>query len=317
MSDRTGKRMPFIFLGYLLSVIFKFLLSIANTWQAILAFVSFERLGKTRDAPRDAIIAMSTENRGRGFGLHQAMDAAGGVVGTIIVFILFWKFSLDFSKIILIACLITAVSLIPLIFVKEPKFKAQKVGLFKDVKNFSKELKYFIFTSCIFTLANFGVYMFLLLRAKQVTGSILYAFALFLLFYALWSGFSIPFGKLSDKLGRKRVLMTGYLLAVITSIGFIFAKTLLPLVLLFLLYGMVYALTHANQRAFVADLSDDMKGTALGFYHFAIGLINIPAGLIAGYLWNIGYQTMFIYITTISILAVIFLYYVKDGHRNR
>src|SRR3989344_1047502 len=313
-SDRKGKRMPFVFLGYFISIIFRFLLSVANSWQAIIGFVGLERLGKSRDAPRDAIIAVSTKKRGRGFGLHQAMDTMGGIIGTIIVFLLFWIYATDFKLIILIAAGISALSLVPLFFVKEPVSKKSKVNLFKGIKNLNKRLKYFIFVASVFTIANFGLYMFLLLRARDITGSIIYALAIYLLFNIVWASLSIPFGNLSDKIGRKSVLMVGYLLLVVVGLGFAYFSGVISLIILFILYGLVYAITQSNQRALVSDLSGNMKGTAIGFYQAVVGVVNILAGVAAGILWDINFSIMFVYIAAVALLSAILLAFVREGN---
>jgi len=312
LSDKIGKRMPFVFFGYLLSVIFRFLLIIANSWQAVISFVGLERIGKLRDAPRDAIIAVSTKKRGRGFGLHQAMDTAGGIIGTIIVILLFWNFTINFKLIILIAAGISSLSLVPLFFVKDPLAKKSKEGLFKGIKNLNKKLKYFIFVASIFTIANFGLYMFLLLRARDITGSIIYALALYLLFNIAWASLSIFFGNLSDKIGRKKVLMLGYLLLVAVGLGFAYFSSIILSVIMFILYGLVYAITQSNQRAFVSDLSGKMKGTALGFYQAVTGAVNILAGIVAGVLWDINFSIMFIYISAVALISAILLIFVKE-----
>jgi len=311
-SDRTGRRMPFVFLGYLISVISRFLLIFANAWQMIIAFVSFERLGKARDAPRDAIISVSMKQKGRGFGIHQAFDTGGAIVGTILVLILYWFLSWDFKKIILIAAGISVLSLIPLSFVKEPKSKKSNESLFKGIKHLDKKLKYFIFVSAIFTIANFGLYMFLLLRARDLFGGIGYALGLFLLFNIVWAGLTIPFGNLSDKFGRKSILMLGYVLLAFVGIGFAYFSNFFLIALLFVSYGLVYAITQSNQRAFVADLSGEMKGTAMGFYQAVIGIVNIPAGIVAGFLWNVSYQTMFLYVAGVALVSVILLVFVRE-----
>ncbi len=317
LSDRTGKRRNFIFLGYLISVISRFLLVMAGSWQQITTLLSIERFGKLRDAPRDAIISVSTKKRGRGFGFHQMMDTSGGVIGTLIVLLLFWKLNFEFVRIIFIAAAISILSLIPLFFVKEPKMKKSKKNLFEGFKKMNRKLKYFIFVSSVFTLANFGMYMFLILRAKEITGSVAFALGLYILFSLAYAVFAVPFGSLSDRVGRKKVLLVGYTLFLIVSLAFTNSINIFSLSLLFILYGVVYAIVTSTQRAFVSDLSGNMKGTALGFYHGIIGLVNIPAGLIAGILWDIHYSIMFWYVSVVALISIIFLLFVKEENEFR
>ncbi len=312
LSDRTGKRTPFIFLGYFISIIFRLLLGMVNLWQYVIAFVSLERFGKLRDAPRDALITDSTNRRGRGFGFHQMMDTAGGILGTIIVIFLFWKFQLQLKTIIFAAAGISVFSLLPLFFVKESKIKKIKKNLFKGIKNLDSRLKYFIFVAAVFALGNFGLYMFLLLRVKDITGNIVVPLVLYAVFNFVYALFVTPFGNLSDKVGRKKLLLVGYVLFFIVSIGFVYFQSLNFIIVLFLLYGLVYALTQANQRALVSDLCGNMKGTALGFYSFVVGAVNIVGGLIAGLLWDFSSKTMFIYISIVAFFSIIFLIFVKE-----
>jgi MFS family permease len=311
-SDKIGKRMPFVFFGYFFSIIIRFLLSLANSWQYIVSFVSLERFSKLRDAPRDAIISSSTNRRGRGFGIHQAMDTGGAIIGSLLVLFLFWKFNIGFKNIILIAGAISIFSLIPLFLVKETKTKKIHKNLLKGIKKLDPKLKYFIFVASVFILGNFGLYMFIILEAEQITGSITSGLLLYAIFNLVWAGLTIPFGSLSDKIGRKKVLLIGYILFFILSIGFIFQEGIFYLGLLFLLYGLVYAITQSNQRAFVSDLSGEMKGTAMGLYNSITGIVNIPAGLIAGLLWDINSKTMFIYISVVAFISIILLGFVKE-----
>src|SRR3989338_8717410 len=163
LSDKTGKRKVFIFSGYLTSSLFKIVLALAQTWQQILIFIGLERIGKgIRTAAIESIIADSMPSqKGRGFGIHRAFDTAGAIIGSGIVFFLFWYLNFSFRSIILIAALFAFVSLVPLHFIKEKKSKPQNITLKLSLKNLPKSLKLFIFIASIFALANFS-YMFFL-----------------------------------------------------------------------------------------------------------------------------------------------------------
>ncbi|MHC1605033.1 MAG: MFS transporter [Candidatus Methanofastidiosia archaeon] len=316
-SDKTGKRKIFVASGYFSSAIFRLLLSSSTMWQHVLIFVGFERIGKgIRTAPRDAIIADSMPHeRGKGFGIHRTLDTAGAILGSLIVFVMFWFWGFNFKSIILIAAILAFSSLIPLHFVKEKKKKSQDITLKKGLRDLPKPLMRFIIISIVFTLANFS-YMFFILKAQgPFTGklSIGIPILLYVLFNIFYAVFAIPFGVLSDKLGRKKVLISGYVLFSLTCLGFALFESLTAFVILFALYGMVYAIVDGNQRALISDLSPkDLKATALGTFHTAVGLASIPASLIAGFLWQIAPEMPFFYGSATSIfVACLFLTFRK------
>jgi len=311
-SDRTGERKTFVFLGYFFSFIAKFFIGLAASWQQLLAFVSFERFGKFRDAPRDAVISYSTKITGKNFGIVQMMDVLGGILGMILLLFLLNKFSLDFKNLIFIAAGISAFSLIPLFFVKESKFKAARKNLAYGIKHLNPKLKYFVFVSSFFAFANFGLYMFLLLAAQELTKNFTASILLYILFNATYAIFLVPFGILSDKIGRKKIIFLGYFLFMLVAIGFIYAEKLIYFIMLFAVYGLVYATSHASQRALVADLSGKMKGTAFGFFYTATGLAGIPGGIIAGILWNVNPKLMFFYLAVLGFVSIILLCFVKE-----
>jgi len=310
-SDKTGKRKIFVFSGYLTSAVFKLFLSVSTIWQHVLVFSSLERVGKgMRAAPRDAIIADSMpENRGKGFGIHRSMDTAGAILGSVIVFLLIWFVAADFNVIILIAAVVAFVSLIPLVFVTEGKRTAQNISFTVSLKTLPKPLKLFLLVSGIFSLANFS-YMFFILRAQTYfTGewSVAAPILLYILFNVFYSIFAIPFGMISDKIGRKKVLVLGYLLFSVTTLGFALFFSLAAFIVLFVLYGVVYALLDGNQRALVSDLStENRRSTALGTYHTLTGLIALPSSVIAGVLWEAFTPTVtFLFGGVVSIVAVV------------
>jgi MFS family permease len=242
------------------------------------------------------------------------MDTSGAVIGSLLVLLLFWKLNWTFTSIIFTAAAISALSLIPLIFVSKTSRKKQNIPFLKSADYLSPKLKYIILTLSVFTLANFGLYLFLLVIAKNITGTFVIPLLLFLLFNVISASLMIPFGKLSDKFGRKIILMLGFVLFLILSITFIFnANSLIAITILFALYGVINAMTLSNQKALVSDFAGNTKGTAMGVYYFATGLVSIAAGLIAGILWDISPQVMFTYIAAVTIIAIILLCFVKEN----
>jgi MFS family permease len=310
-SDRTGKRKMFVCWGYLFSSIFKLLLAFSRGWQQILVFSGLERMGKgLRTAPRDAILADSMPGeRGRGFGIHRALDTSGALLGSCAVFLLFWFLGFGFKAIILIASVVAFISLVPLYFVKERQRKPQGTALKINLKNLSRPLKLFILVSSLFALANFS-YMFFILKAQgSFSGrlSVGIPILLYILFNFSYASLSLPFGLLSDRVGRKKVIILGYLLFSLVCLGFAFFNSLVSFIILFFFYGTVQAIIDANQRAYVSDLSQErLRATALGAFHTITGLIALPGSLIAGFFWqNVSQAATFIFAGVVSLFALI------------
>ena len=336
ISDKLRRRKIFVASGYFISAIFKFLLAFSRVWQHALAFLSVERVGKgLRTAPRDAIIAESMPSeRGRGFGIHRAMDTVGAILGNIVaLFLILYGFNMKF--VIIIAALIAFSSLPPLLFVKETipqaakgakRAKATAAGMSeaKDSKGHPSPLAHFIAVSTVFALSNFS-YMFFILgamsyfasNASQNNIALVISIALYTLFNIFYAVFAIPFGKLSDKIGRFKVISAGFLLFSFTcfcfalAVSFTASNITLPLALLvfsalFATYGVVKAILEGNQRAFVADLAvEDAKATALGAFHTSVGFASLLASVLAGILWRFSPSFTFIYGGLLSFSAFV------------
>ncbi len=318
LSDRTGRRKIFVFWGYFISAAFKLLLAFSSLWQHVLVFSSLERTGKgIRTAPRDAIIsdAMPGE-RGRGFGFHRAMDTSGAFLGAGLVFILFWFLDLDFKTIIIIAGALSLPAIFSLHFLREKKPKPQKAASLKlNIKNLTPPLKLFIFVSTVFSLANFS-YMFFILRARDAFEgklSVGIPILLYILFNIFYASLAMPFGRLSDRTGRRSTILAGFGLFSMVCLGFAFLNSLRAFIILFGLYGTVFALIDGNQRAYISDLAPPgLTATALGAYHTLTGLAALPGSLIAGLLWQVRPEAAFLYGTAMgSVSVILFLFFAK------
>lgn len=320
-ADRVGKRKPFIYIGYIVGAVLKIFLALSRSWPIAVVFAAAERAGKgIRTAPRDAIVAESMPRKhGEGFGIHRCFDVSGAVVGGMIAFLLIWYLGFGFRTLIMIAALITSLSLVPLAFVKEKKKRPEKITLKIGLKKLPAKARSFIMVASLFALANFS-YMFFILRAQQFFKeglAITIPILLYVLFNAFYASLSIPFGILSDKAGRENVIAFGYALFFITCLGFAFCNSIGLLIALFALYGLSFAAIEGNQRAFISDMAPShLEATALGTFHTSVGIIALPASLIAGLLWSINPMYPFIFGCIVSLAAVV-LFYMMHGFDSR
>ncbi len=312
-SDKSHHRMKFIFWGYFTGEITKLMLFFANSWLTILAFTGLNKLGKgVREAPRDALISLSMpDEKGRGFGIHRAFDVGGAILGSLTLLAIVYFLGLHFKPLILFASILGFTSLIPLYFLKNIESnsngKDKKIFFFSSLKHLSNELKMFIFISVIFGLANF-TYMFFVLRTFNIFSSGSSQFTIPILLYVFfnifYASFAVPFGKLSDKIGRRRIIAAGYLIFSLVCLGFLFFSSLPILILMFILYGLSNAMVVSNQRAFVSDQSsEELRATAIGAFQTAIGVSAILAGIIGGLLFNINPDYTFIYGFVLSLFS--------------
>ncbi len=317
-SDRIGRRKPFIILGYSLSSFTKPLFAFAHIWEFVFLVRIIERIGKgLRTAPRDAIIAESSGElvRGKAFGFNRAADGIGSILGASIAFGLLnvW----EYEDIFLIAFVPGIMAIMATLFVMEPAKSPPK----KNTQSFIQvslqalpaNLRIFIIVSAIFAMGHFG-YAFLLLKAMDIGLADKSAILLYIMFYLIYTLCAIPSGALSDKIGRKPMLMFGYSLFALVSLGLVFTSNTSMLLLSFGIYGIFFAMIDGAQRAFVVDLAPaHLKATALGTFHTAIGLTALPGGFIAGMLWDeFNPEATFIYGLALAVISVTMFFFVKD-----
>jgi len=268
------------------------LLAFATSWLQVLAIRSTDRIGKGfRTAPRDAMIADSVrvEQRGLAFGFHRAMDHAGAVVGPLLGYLLVLWFAGDFTRIFLFASIPAFLAVLVAIFVmrESPVVRTADAEIPKlSLRGFDSNFKRFLIILALFTLSNSSD-SFLILRARESGVPI----AIIPLLWAAHHGMkvlsSLYGGDLSDRLGRKRLIVSGWVLYAAVYAGFAFVTNALSVWVLFLIYGIYFGLVEGAEKALVADLvRPDQRGTAYGLYNLAFGITVFPASLLMGMIWD-------------------------------
>jgi len=324
LSDRFGRRKALIVFGYSLSNVTKPLLALTGSWGQVLAIRFGDRLGKgIRGAPRDALIAdsVAAERRGLAFGFHRSLDTAGAALGPLIAFGTLAIMPENYRAVFWIATIPGAFAiLIAGVFLRDLRRPAASHAL-GTVRIGGLGRRFAVFTAIItlFALGNSSD-AFLILRAKNLGLPVATIPLIYFAFNVVYAVLSIPAGALSDRLGRRGVLIVGYVVFAIVYLGFAVASgpagrwIVLPL---FLTYGIYYALTEGVQRAFVVDLVPaDLRATALGTFASATGLALLPASLVAGFLWDrIGPAAPFYFGGVMSAAAAVLLMIVDAGSK--
>ncbi|OGO12044.1 MAG: MFS transporter [Chloroflexi bacterium RBG_19FT_COMBO_49_13] len=318
LSDRLGKRKILTVIGYALSTIAKPFLYFATTWGWVLGVRFTDRVGKgIRTAPRDALLAGSakSDQRGFAFGLHRAGDTAGAFVGLGIAALIIWltqsgsaQLTRHTFQLVVLASIIPAISavLVLALGVKEIEVTRKGANGLPSLswKALDKRFRAFLVVVVIFTLGNSSD-SFIILRAQDRGLSVLQIMGMLMTFNAIYSLLAGPLGSLSDRFGRRRLMLIGWTIYGLVYLGLALSHTGAQIWALFGIYGIYYALTEGVAKALVADLvPQEQRGTAYGLFNAAIGLTALPASLIAGILWQtVSPAAPFIFGASLSLIA--------------
>lgn len=289
-SDRIGKNKPFMLIGYALSAIVVPFYALAFHPIHILIMRFIERIGKgIRTAPRDSLIAGSVKsgNAGRGFGFHKAMDNCGAIIGPLLAFAIISAFTANYKLVFLLSAIPALSSIFIIALLIKDAGKSRDLPKPKiSLKLFPKRFYAFLAIIFIFTLGNSSDQL-LLVKANDVGINALYIPLVYLVYNAVSVLFAIPMGILSDKVGRERLIIFGYLMYSLIYFGFGRTGQVGAVIGLFALYGLYGAATDGVQKALVADVAEkDKMGTAMGIYNSLLGVTLLPASLIAGLLYD-------------------------------
>jgi len=331
LSDKIGSRKPFVIAGYSFSTVSKILIGLANFWPMVLLARFIDRLGKgVRTSARDSLLLQNTTKNNKGFifGYHRAFDSAGAVFGPIIGLILIYFLKENLRFIFYFAAVPGIIGVLLLVlFVREKAkipFLRQSPGApigvrrsKKTVSNFfqdfslirkNKKLSLFFIASIIFSLGNSSD-AFLILRAKNLGLTTLMAVLTYVVYNISQTLLSTPLGKLSDKIGAKKVFEGGLLMFTMVYFFFGFIKDPIFIWLLFPLYGIYIAATDGVSKAYVAEfITEKESGSYFGLYQSATAISAFFASWIAGVLWyKISPATTFYYGSLMSLLAFLML----------
>jgi MFS family permease len=289
-SDKIGKNKPFMLIGYGISAIIIPLYSFVISPLQVLYLRFIERFGKgIRTAPRDSLIAGSVINRetGKSFGLQKAMDNSGAIIGPLAAFILLIFFPDNYRLIFLLAGIPSILSIFVIIFgIKEAKKSKESLFTKFHFKDFPRKYYLFLAIIFIFTLGN-STDALLMVKANEVGVKVAFIPLVYLITSIVSVLLAIPIGSLSDKIGKEKILVAGFLVYAIVYFGFGITGCVGTIIALFALYGLYSAATDGIQKAFVSDTIDKNKqGTGLGIYNALLGITLLPASLIAGVLYD-------------------------------
>jgi MFS family permease len=259
-----------------------------------------DRIGKgVRSSSRDALIAdsVTASERGRGFGLHRAMDTAGAVIGLILAAVIVYLVqggANDLTReayrwLVIIGIIPAVVAVFILIFFVHERRRRQKVignQPSSSTASLGTQFKIYLAILAIFTLGNSSDF-FVVLRAQNIEAPLVQVVMMLVLHNTAYALVSLPMGSLSDRIGRKRVIIIGWSIYALVYLGFALVTSVWQIWLLFAAYGLYYGTVEGVTRAFVADLIPaEKRGTAYGLYHGVVGLTLLPASILAGWLWD-------------------------------
>lgn len=320
LSDRLGARKWLAVTGYGLSAIVKPFFYFATSWTTVLAVRWTDRVGKgIRTAPRDALVADSIDEsqRGLAFGFHRAADTGGAMVGLIIALGIVWaaqsasvELGLDTFQIVVLASLIPAgLAVLSLALgAKDVPVTSEHERPAITFRGLGRSFLIFLVIVGLFDLGNSSD-AFLVLRAQERGLSVVGILAMLITFNLVYALISTPAGSLSDRIGRRKVIIGGWLAYAAIYLGFALAGTGWQVWVLYVLYGVYYGLAYGTTKAMVADLVPaELRGTAYGTYNAVMGLLDFPASLIAGLLWQtLGPSVPFLFGAALALTAAVLL----------
>lgn len=323
-SDETGVRLPFVKLGYLLSAISKPMMAVFIFPLWIFFARTTDRLGKgIRTAARDALLSQEATpaTKGRVFGFHRSMDTVGATLGPAFALLFLYFYPGQYKTIFYLAFIPGIISVLLIFLLKEKKHPVSTLGkgnffsFFKYYKIATPEFKQLVTGLLLFALFNSSD-IFLLLKTKEITGDDTITIAAYVFYNLIFALASYPFGIIADKLGFKRVFLSGLFLFAVVYAGFALRPTTIMIFLLFFIYGIYAAATEGIAKAWITNIAHNTNtATAIGFYTSCESVCTFLASLTAGIIWS-GFGSFYTFLVTAVIAVVVILYFLPGNRLN-
>ncbi len=310
-SDRIGKNKPFMLIGYGITALVTPLYALVRVPVQVLIYRFIERVGKgLRAAPRDSLISGSVAKKdaGRNFGFHKAMDNSGAIIGPLSAFLLLYFFRLDYKSIFLIAAIPSILGVITIaFFIKEAKATHSTVTKI-SFRSLPRKFYFFLLIIFVFTLGN-SADALLLVKTTETGIKTAYIPFVYMIFNMVSVILAIPIGKLSDRVGRVRLIIPGFLIYALTYYLFGRFNSISIFIGLFAMYGLYSALVDGSQKAMISDIvHKELRGTGFGIYHAVLGVTLLPASLIAGLLYDkVSSAAPFYFGSVMALIATAFM----------
>ncbi len=311
-SDRIGKNKPFMVFGYGITALVTPFYAFAISPLQILLFRFAERVGKgLRTAPRDSLISSSVRENdaGKTFGFQKAMDNSGAILGPLTAFVLLIIFPLDYKLIFLVATIPAVLGTLTIIvFIKEAKNSEIRKSNKFSIKSLPPKFYFFLAIIFVFTLGN-SADALLLVKTSETGIDKMYIPFVYMIFNSVSVLLAVPIGKLSDRIGREKLIVAGFIVYALVYFSFGRFSDIKIYVVLFMFYGLYSALTDGSQKSLISDIvSKDLKGTGFGLYHAVLGITLLPASIIAGLLYDkVNSSAPFYFGSVMALLATILM----------
>ena len=322
LSDKLQQRKPIALVGYFLSAVSKPFIGLANTWQLVLAARFSDRLGAgSRSAPRDALVAESVapKDRGKAFGLEGIGDNMGAFLGPLITVILFFSLRFNIHTIFYLAVIPGLIAFFMVVMVKEKKLGVgAKAKIDLRIRQFPREYWKYLLVTGLFGLGN-SSNAFLILEVREKGISLLNTILIYSFYNLVAALISYPAGSLSDKYGRKPVLLISFMIFFISYAGFAFSSNIFLIGFLFIAYGLFQGIFRATGKSFASDfVPQQLRASGIGWYSAVVGFSGLGASIIAGQLWDkINHTSVFIYGAILSVVGMISLVILVPGKLNK